>query len=504
MSVRVHTHYLYIASAAALSMATAHHALAQCSTHAGNSGTVCCQPVGPDVIVGEIQSNTNYTAEQIGGVWYDAFSYGTTSCNIGNVNVLWQAFPSNLHPAIAQALYKYKTNPAGYGTLEQVGQSWLKHGFTALTQNACGCGCSGAGGSVLGIGCSDPYTAARNGTQSGMGPKWQVDASAGYFPSIANPGFSGSTARRLRVRSTDMEPTNTNPANGPIVRYFGECQYVTQDDAKNGNKNNNVSYRETQITGGTNDYNMNGIFPAGTQRELAAINVWKTIEPDVTLRNVITPETPNPSVAAPNQGCCTTALVIVGSKAIDLGNGWWHYEFAVQNVNSERSVGSFSVPLEGNVQLTNIGFNDVDYHSNDGEGSVTRDGTDWAHTVSATEIKWQTTPYANNTNANAIKWGTMYNFRFDANTPPTVGTLTLGTWKVVGTVSALNSVIPAPVGPVKCVTDVNGDNQTNVGDLIAVIGAWGACAGCPEDTNDDGQVDVADLLAVIAGWGPCP
>jgi hypothetical protein len=500
MSDRVFSTSLFIVSAAALSMTAAHEALAQCSTHQGNSGTVCCQPVGPDVIVGVIQSNINYSAEQVpagSGIWFDAFSFGTTSCNIGNVNLRWNAFPNNQHPAIAQGLYKYKT-VNGSGRYEQVGQSWLKHGFTALTENACGCGCSGQGGSVLGIGCSDPYTAARNGTQNGMGPKWQVDASAGYFPSIANPPFSGSTARRLRVRSAEMEASNA------AVRYFVECQYVTQDDAFWGNKNNNASYREVAITGGPNEFNVSGLFLGNTIREQASINAWQVVEPGVTIRNVVTPETPNPLVAAPNQGCCTTGLVVVASKATDLGNGTWHYEFAVQNVNSERSIGSFSVPLDGNIQLSNIGFHDVDYHSNDGEGSVTRDGTDWSHTVSATEIKWQTTPYANNTNANAIKWGTMYNFRFDANSPPTTGPLALGTWKVVGTVQALNSVVPSPVGPVKCISDINGDNQTNVADLLAVIGAWGACPGCPADVNNDGQVNVSDLLIVIGAWGPCP
>lgn len=495
MSDRVISTSMVIVSAAVLSMAATNHALGQCSTHQGNSGTICCQPVGPDVIVGVIQSIANYSAEQIGGVWYDAFSCGTTSCNIGNTNLKWNAFPNNQHPAIAQGLYKYKVSN-GYGKIEQVGQSWLKHGFTALTENACGCGCSGAGGSVLGIGCSDPYTAGRNGQQVGMGPKWQVDASSGYFPNIANPAYNGTTARRLRVKSAEMESTSAS------VRYFTECQYVTQDDAFWGNKNNNASHREINISGGPNEWSM-GAFAGNTIRESAAINAWKTIEPDVTVRNVVTPETPNPNVAAPNQGCCTTALVILASKATDNGNGTWHYEYALQNVNSDRGIASISVPLSGPVQVTNVSFHDVDYHSSDGVNNIVRDGTDWAQSVSATEVKWQTTPYANNTNANALLWGTLYNVRFDANTPPTMGTVTLGTWKVVGSVVATNSVIPGPAVPPQCPSDTNGDNVTNVADMLVVLNAWGACAGCAADVNNDGQVNVTDLLAVLNGWGPC-
>jgi spore coat protein CotH len=48
--------------------------------------------------------------------------------------------------------------------------------------------------------------------------------------------------------------------------------------------------------------------------------------------------------------------------------------------------------------------------------------------------------------------------------------------------------------------DVNGDGVIDVSDLLAVVGAWGACDGCPEDINGDGVVDVTDLLAVIAVW----
>lgn len=65
------------------------------------------------------------------------------------------------------------------------------------------------------------------------------------------------------------------------------------------------------------------------------------------------------------------------------------------------------------------------------------------------------------------------------------------------------SLIPAP----DCPADINNDGQVNVTDLLAVIGAWGACpappASCTADINTDGQVNVTDLLAVIGAWGSC-
>lgn len=66
-------------------------------------------------------------------------------------------------------------------------------------------------------------------------------------------------------------------------------------------------------------------------------------------------------------------------------------------------------------------------------------------------------------------------------------------------------------GPINdCPADTNLDNLVNVTDLLAVIGAWGTCAGpcppsaCPADINDDCFINVTDLLAVIGAWGACP
>ncbi|MHC4947266.1 MAG: hypothetical protein ACYTG1_03255 [Planctomycetota bacterium] len=48
---------------------------------------------------------------------------------------------------------------------------------------------------------------------------------------------------------------------------------------------------------------------------------------------------------------------------------------------------------------------------------------------------------------------------------------------------------------------MDGSGTVDVGDLLAVLGAWGPCgAACPADVNGDGTVDVTDLLAVLAAW----
>jgi hypothetical protein len=53
-----------------------------------------------------------------------------------------------------------------------------------------------------------------------------------------------------------------------------------------------------------------------------------------------------------------------------------------------------------------------------------------------------------------------------------------------------------------CPADITGDSFVNVGDLLAVIDAWGSSDGVA-DINDDGIVDVGDLLEVVGSWGAC-
>ena len=116
---------------------------------------------GPDVIVGDIPSMGQFGSDgtQVG------LGVGTTSCNNGNVDLDWFALPQVDHPVIPQNLYRMSGGASNTDRFEQVGQSWLKHAFTALTGNACGFGCNGVGGSHLGVGCSDPYGASLNASQ---------------------------------------------------------------------------------------------------------------------------------------------------------------------------------------------------------------------------------------------------------------------------------------------------------------------------------------------------
>src|SRR5262245_50679597 len=121
--------------------------------------------VGPDVIVGELPATAHYGP--LGGI--HAYAVGTTSCNLGDQPLEW-VDTTNQHPVITQNLYRLSA-----GRFEQLGQGWMKHGFCALQGTVCSACTPGGSCAALFPGCSDPYSASLNGSQSGLGSKRDVN-----------------------------------------------------------------------------------------------------------------------------------------------------------------------------------------------------------------------------------------------------------------------------------------------------------------------------------------
>ncbi len=71
--------------------------------------------------------------------------------------------------------------------------------------------------------------------------------------------------------------------------------------------------------------------------------------------------------------------------------------------------------------------------------------------------------------------------------------------KEIGTMEQTNIQFGTP-----CQSDLDGDGEVKVADLLILIGAWGPCADCDADLDGDGEVKVADLLLLIGAWGACP
>ena len=156
---------------------------------------------------------------------------GTSYCN------------SAQHPVIAQNLYRLKA-----GRFEQIGMSWLKHGFLSTNSPNAACNpaqpCAGAphGGDQLGLGCTDTYGAGLNGTRP-LGMRSEVDPTPATFPyPYTSVGTAAAPDQRVRVLDTDLDPA----LNSGAV-YWAEAQYVTEDEAAANNGLNNASYRRVTV-----------------------------------------------------------------------------------------------------------------------------------------------------------------------------------------------------------------------------------------------------------------
>ncbi len=190
---------------------------------------------------------------------------------------------------------------------------------------------------------------------------------------------------------------------------------------------NNASYRQYSVSGTTNFT----FSPVGnTLRMQPAIKAWtgasvNQIQPDPV----------------------TDGIWFMAYKVTNPSPEVWHYEYALYNENLDRAIQSFSVPLGLGTNISNIGF-----HAPPQEPGWANDGTfnnqgysstPWTVTQAPDSITWNTETFAQNQNANAIRWGTLYNFRFDADQPPQSADATVGYFK---TGSPMTVAIQAPAG----------------------------------------------------------
>jgi len=229
--------------------------------------------------------------------------------------------------------------------------------------------------------------------------------------------------------------SDLDPPQNPGATYFGEAQYITPSESTwcqshpgQCNMYNNVSYRQFTVSGGPSNFTFSPV--GSTFRMHPAIMAWT----GATVNQV----QPDPG----NDG-----IWFMGYKVTNPTTGVWHYEYALYNENLDRSIQSFSVPLGAGANISNTAF-----HAPPQEPGWANDGTfnnlgyssmSWTVTQAAGSITWNSETFAQNQNANAIRFGTLYNFRFDADQPPQSANATVGYFK---TGSPMTVAIQAPAG----------------------------------------------------------
>lgn len=336
----------------------------------------------------------------------NGLAMSTTSCNVGTENIPWFAPMDERHPVIAQQLYRLKD-----GRLEQIGIAWVKHGF--LSTNSSGCGtCQNPGsGQWLGVRCTDTYGASLNGSRTWLGPRDEINPLTGrwtcrgsYFAGYQDDcvdrrgGSFNPVEHRLEVLDADL--------NVPGALFLLEAYYISQDDF---DRYNNAAWRS--VTASWNGSNW--VFSnQSAQTQGPVILSWGD------MRNI----------AIPND----EGDAIVAVRVLDLGGGDYHYDFAVYVHTVDRQVRSFAVPLAPGTNVTNVSFRDIDQNPNN----------DWRATVASDHIIWEGEPFGNQ-NQNPIKYGILYNFRFNANRAPVNAFTGLGLHKP-GVMTAIQALSRTP------------------------------------------------------------
>ncbi|HKP04645.1 MAG TPA: hypothetical protein VJU77_14935 [Chthoniobacterales bacterium] len=398
---------------------------------AGNSpGT---RVPGPDVITGDMDELAVYgnTQTRLG------LGIGITSCNAGDAEAHFVAFPSLNHPTVAQNLYRMSGGSGNDDRFEQIGQSWVKHTYGADAANLCGFGCTRPtpfDGTRLGVGCSDTYFSFQSAWQGDLGSRAWVNPFTGNFPSTARDHTGHTHAPESHMILT--ESGDLDPAANPGATYYAEVQYNTPDEYTwcqthpgQCNMYNNASYRRYDVAVGASSFTFSA--PGETVRMSPAINAW-------TGATIVPIE---PEAGADGRG-------FVASKVTNPSAGVWHYEYAVYNQNLDRAIQYFSVPLGCGVSVSNLGFHAPLNHPgfpNDGtRGDAGFSNAAWTSSQTAGAVSWRSETFAQNQNANAIRWGTLYNFRFDADRPPQTTNALIGFFKTG------SPVLAAIQGPAPC------------------------------------------------------
>jgi len=427
---------------------------------------------GPDVILSDINGFQSFGP--VGSGTIRAFVIGSDTCNIGDENLIWA---NNGTPMLSMNMYRLAN-----GRFEQIGMGWLKAACCAAAGGGCDLACNGAGGNVLGAGCLDVYGAGWNAGQSRLVRRSSAD---GFFGTVIGPvGVSGDAITgRCQVDEADL-----SPANFPGALYFMEGHYVASDDSEAGNHFNNASYARVNVSAG---FNLSLAEPLNVG--LPAIFAWQN--------NGLGADVADPNVRIAAMDVPGEGRFYLSARADDNEDGTYTYNYSIYNFNSDRSGGSFTVPVPDGVTVTNAGFHDVDYHSGD-----PYDNTDWSITINPDSVVWECPqPFAVNPESNALRYSTTYTFWFTTDSPPKLDVVTLGLFKPgAGADPTAFTVTPAAIED--CSTfagDIDGNQALNGLDLDGFVSCLlggepdGGDCGCA-DMDDSGGTDTADVAGFVA------
>ena len=404
-----------------------------------------------------------------------ALSLESTICNVGTEPVDWVANPDPNHPFLIFNLYRLEND-----RFEQMGESWAKHGITASQDEKCGVPCNEfVFGLRLGVGCSDTYGQDLNSDQSHMGPRSEINPWTGYFEypgsyiDVHGQDLHDEVEHRLQARDSDIDPLLH-----PDARFFVELIVVGHDDF---HRDNNIAYREFTVSGSSGG--VWGFELVGPVHVGPALSEWSVDSIDVI--NDL-----------PDDG-----RVHVTSKVSRNLDGSWHYEYALFNRDMVRAVDGFVLEIDEALDITNVGFH-APLTEEPGFGNY-----EWLNYRDADSFIWVTAFTIATPVPNPMRWGSLYNFRFDALTAPEDSEAVLSLFQS-GIPASVTVGILAPSAPVEVSGFLRGDCDGDgfvggtVGDALNTLNYLfigdvtpGCLAAC--DFDGAGFIDMSDVIASL-------
>jgi len=415
--------------------------------------TLSLLAVGPlsasaqDLVITDMGSDFEGRSFEYYGEAFGVLSYNftTTISNIGTEPVAI-GDPDSAHPVIGQSLFRIMD-----GRIEQIGQGMAKHRIEPFLHYG-GCSDPLAISDHLSPGCSETYSAFYpDYGPDGIGydedgPKYQVNPTTGslglpiLYPPCADSWLGD------KVSHIEVDPLDIDPFINDGAVFLAEAQVISADDALAGNSANNVSIRLLAVNA-TDD-----VQPVwGTGQGASALDLFAAMHSSAMVTEVVNED---------EGGSGVDSRVFVACNVIELPNGLYRYEYAVQNVDSHQGVRSLRIPADcAYLQLSDFDQHHVDYNlcgeiwqSDDWSTSLTEGILQFAtgvHTgLEATEFSWDNVPTGD---PSPIRWGTLSNFAFTATTPPKEIEVELGLFRPGSTMS-LTAVTLGPCEGFECST----------------------------------------------------
>lgn len=355
-----------------------------------------------------------------------ALAAPSTACNVGNVDIPYEAPMAEAHPVVVLQLYR-----ADATRFAQIGISDARHEYFALSNSACSTCPTPSDGRYLGIGCSTTSPASINADPTLLGPRDEIDPFLGTWECEGSHFAGGETDCVRRHSGGDHDPLEHRLAARDSdlgwagADYYYEQYFLCGNDV---NHLNNLASRSCSMVWIGSHWAFTTP-PASTMQLGPALTRWGGAQDWVSI---------------PDDGD-----LLLASKAWETEDGRYAYEYALFNLDSNRRVRRFSIPI-GPWSVQNL-----DFHDPDGDPS-----NDWSVTIADGVLTWETDPPEVDPSAPALAYGVLYNFRFETEAPPIEGAAELEAWVMTGD-DVVNGTAQVPAVPLAV------QEETAVLDLFA-------------------------------------